>query len=72
MWVLTGDKVETAINIGYSAGLLNNEMEQSFITSTIPVQIHKQLQEIINKKAAISNPTSKEALVISGEALTQV
>jgi P-type E1-E2 ATPase len=27
VWVLTGDKVETAINIGYSCGLLNNEME---------------------------------------------
>ena len=27
VWVLTGDKVETAINIGYSARLLNNEME---------------------------------------------
>ena len=24
VWVLTGDKVETAINIGYSCGLLNN------------------------------------------------
>ncbi|QEU59569.1 Dnf1/Dnf2 [Kluyveromyces lactis] len=27
MWVLTGDKVETAINIGFSCNLLNNEME---------------------------------------------
>ena len=27
VWVLTGDKVETAINIGYSAGLLNNDMD---------------------------------------------
>jgi P-type E1-E2 ATPase len=26
LWVLTGDKIETAINIGYSARLLNNEM----------------------------------------------
>lgn len=26
VWVLTGDKVETAINIGYSCQLLNNEM----------------------------------------------
>lgn len=26
VWVLTGDKVETAINIGYSSGLLDNEM----------------------------------------------
>ena len=27
VWVLTGDKVETAINIGYSCGLLNNQMK---------------------------------------------
>jgi len=27
VWMLTGDKVETAINIGYSAGLLNSSME---------------------------------------------
>ena len=26
VWVLTGDKVETAINIGFSCGLLNKEM----------------------------------------------
>lgn len=26
VWVLTGDKIETAINIGYSAGLLNDDM----------------------------------------------
>ena len=28
VWVLTGDKVETAINIGYSSGLLDNQMDQ--------------------------------------------
>jgi P-type E1-E2 ATPase len=27
LWVLTGDKIETAINIGYSCELLVNEME---------------------------------------------
>ncbi|POR32565.1 Phospholipid-transporting ATPase, partial [Tolypocladium paradoxum] len=27
LWVLTGDKVETAINIGFSCNLLNNDME---------------------------------------------
>jgi P-type E1-E2 ATPase len=26
VWVLTGDKIETAINIGYSCELLNNSM----------------------------------------------
>ncbi len=33
VWVLTGDKVETAINIGYSSGLLDNEMSKLMITS---------------------------------------
>jgi P-type E1-E2 ATPase len=27
VWVLTGDKVETAINIGISAGLLDDNMD---------------------------------------------
>jgi len=27
IWVLTGDKIETAINIGFSCSLLNQEME---------------------------------------------
>ncbi|KAK3383625.1 hypothetical protein B0T24DRAFT_55894 [Lasiosphaeria ovina] len=27
LWVLTGDKVETAINIGFSCNLLNNDMD---------------------------------------------
>jgi len=26
VWVLTGDKVETAINVGFAAGLLNSQM----------------------------------------------
>ena len=27
LWVLTGDKIETAINIGYACQLLDQEME---------------------------------------------
>jgi P-type E1-E2 ATPase len=27
LWVLTGDKIETAINIGFSCALLDEEME---------------------------------------------
>jgi len=34
VWVLTGDKIETAINIGYSSGLLDTNMEQILITET--------------------------------------
>ncbi|KAK8647609.1 hypothetical protein V6N13_121340 [Hibiscus sabdariffa] len=32
-WVLTGDKMETAINIAYACNLLNNEMKQFIISS---------------------------------------
>uniref|UniRef100_A0A8C3KJ08 Phospholipid-transporting ATPase n=1 Tax=Calidris pygmaea TaxID=425635 RepID=A0A8C3KJ08_9CHAR len=31
IWVLTGDKQETAMNIGYSCNLLNDDMEDVFI-----------------------------------------
>lgn len=34
VWVLTGDKVETAINIGFSSGLLDNNMIQYMVTSS--------------------------------------
>ncbi|KAL1355163.1 hypothetical protein AAHE18_05G094800 [Arachis hypogaea] len=33
IWVLTGDKIETAINIGYACNLINNEMKQFIISS---------------------------------------
>ena len=33
VWVLTGDKVETAVNIGFSAGLLeeDNKMAKMYV-----------------------------------------
>uniref|UniRef100_A0A2P2LHY8 Phospholipid-transporting ATPase n=1 Tax=Rhizophora mucronata TaxID=61149 RepID=A0A2P2LHY8_RHIMU len=33
IWVLTGDKMETAINIAYACNLINNEMKQFIISS---------------------------------------
>ena len=41
VWVLTGDKVETAINIGYSCQLLNAKMELYLIDG-------KNKQECLN------------------------
>ena len=31
VWVLTGDKVETAVNIGYSCKLLSNASNQIYV-----------------------------------------
>lgn len=73
VWVLTGDKVETAINIGYSCGLLNNDMEQYVINTVNHDEIQGVLRKIWNKRQQGQVPAGKkEALVIAGEALTQV
>ena len=34
LWLLTGDKIETAVNIGYSAGLITQSMQQHYIDKT--------------------------------------
>lgn len=45
VWVLTGDKVETAINIGYSCKLLNNDMNQFIINGENPRAIFEQIRD---------------------------
>lgn len=45
-WVLTGDKVETAINIGYSCRLLDPAMDLITITSEDTQVLRQQLQQL--------------------------
>jgi len=71
VWVLTGDKVETAINIGYSCGLLNNTMRQFIINTADENEIKRELERIQREKQNRSE-ANKEALVIAGEALTKL
>ena len=73
VWVLTGDKVETAINIGYSCGLLSNDMEQYIINTVETSEISEKLKEIqLHKTQGKVKAGRKEALIIAGDALTQV
>lgn len=45
VWVLTGDKLETAINIGYSCELLNDDMCDIFvIDGCYPEEVERQLK----------------------------
>ena len=45
VWVLTGDKIETAIKIGFSAGLLDNEskMTQYIVDEVDPKELYEKL-----------------------------
>ena len=71
VWVLTGDKVETAINIGYSCGLLNNKMKQYVVNTADSYEIASKLRDIQNQKQqGMVQSGVKKALIIAGEALT--
>jgi len=41
VWVLTGDKIETAMNIGVSAGLLDSSMAQHLVEETVASALSK-------------------------------
>ena len=49
LWVLTGDKVETAINIGFSCALLNKETEIFLVDQTKAKDIYNQLCDFSSK-----------------------
>ncbi len=72
VWVLTGDKIETAINIGYSSGLLDTNMEQILITETSDQQIIVQLEQGFKDYEKAKQENVKTAVVVSGEALLYI
>ena len=84
LWVLTGDKVETAINIGFSCNLLNNDME--LLVFNVPgdqmeraeQELDRQLQrfgitgsdeELIAARKDHTPPEPTHAVVIDGDTL---
>eukprot|EP00002_Diphylleia_rotans_P031678 TRINITY_DN6598_c0_g1_i1.p1 TRINITY_DN6598_c0_g1~~TRINITY_DN6598_c0_g1_i1.p1 ORF type:complete len:677 (+),score=127.31 TRINITY_DN6598_c0_g1_i1:1636-3666(+) len=71
VWVLTGDKQETAINIGYSCGLLTDAMNLVIINQKTVEEtnnfILKQLEDLQGKE--LGSIVENLALVIDGETL---
>ncbi|KAL1998752.1 hypothetical protein VTN02DRAFT_5633 [Thermoascus thermophilus] len=84
LWVLTGDKVETAINIGFSCNLLNNDMD--LIVFNFPAdekekaaaELDKNLQmfgltgsyeELMAARMDHSPPSGTHAVIIDGDTL---
>lgn len=76
VWVLTGDKLETALNIGASCGLLADEMAPFFIIDGgSPEEVAKQLESsaagmTARRTGADEGEILKFAIVITGPALT--
>lgn len=70
IWVLTGDKIETAINIGYSCKVLNNDMEQYIIDKQSTDEIIDQIADA-NKTYMKSGLTS-HAMIVAGDSLIKI
>ncbi|OMO70467.1 Cation-transporting P-type ATPase [Corchorus capsularis] len=77
IWLLTGDKRETAINIGFACSLLRQDMKQFHLTLSREVESKKQvkamkkdiLHQIESSLRVMSNKEAPFALVVDGKAL---
>ncbi|ALC38973.1 CG33298 [Drosophila busckii] len=74
VWVLTGDKPETAINIAYSAKLFTQQMELIKLSArsrdAAETAINFYLADMRNTKASSSSRGKPRALVVDGKTLT--
>ncbi|XP_039615081.1 phospholipid-transporting ATPase ID-like isoform X2 [Polypterus senegalus] len=65
IWVLTGDKQETAENIGYSCSLLREEMNEVFIINSNSLQdVKKDLRDARRKMKPESAPDEEDEVII--------
>lgn len=74
--MLTGDKIETAINIGFSAGLLDSDMDQNLVHETDHVKLAQELaksQTSINVNSFMSQEErKKQAVIVAGASLVEI
>ncbi|CAL9097760.1 unnamed protein product [Musa textilis] len=68
VWVLTGDKQETAVSIGFSCKLLTNDTTQIVINSSSRESCKKSLQEAVSmsSKLAAASPGPENILTGTG------
>ncbi|KAG7095035.1 hypothetical protein E1B28_005826 [Marasmius oreades] len=53
LWILTGDKLQTAIEIGYSCNLLKNDMDLMILSADSSEQVRSQIEAGLNKIASV-------------------
>ncbi|XP_041853027.1 phospholipid-transporting ATPase ID isoform X2 [Melanotaenia boesemani] len=60
IWVLTGDKLETAMNIGYSCNMLRDDMNEVFVISDHTLlEVQKQLRRAKEHILSLSRVSSQ-------------
>jgi len=71
VWVLTGDKVETAMNIGHACKLLDDEMNTFVLTSLNEDVIKEEIAKAIDQQTC-SKAVRENAVIVAGETLSLI
>jgi phospholipid-transporting ATPase len=75
LWVLTGDKMETAENIGFACNLLTDQMNRSYIDGESAPVVAKQVAAAmkgVQHRTSKSAQIQEEALLVDGKALLSI
>ncbi|XP_033111210.1 phospholipid-transporting ATPase IB-like [Anneissia japonica] len=69
IWVLTGDKQETAINIGYASHLINQNMQLLIMNEDSLDQTRDRLRMLIDEYVDPSGIQNEVSLIVDGKTL---
>lgn len=72
VWVLTGDKQETAVSIGFSSKLLTRSMTQIIISSNNKASSRKSLKDALERSRKLDAVSTQIALIIDGGSLVHI
>ncbi|XP_057812071.1 probable phospholipid-transporting ATPase 4 [Salvia miltiorrhiza] len=79
IWLLTGDKKETAVNVGFACSLLRHDMEQLHLSTSNELRMKDVTEEIMSQLQSFNHVISEEerrdapfALVVDGKALEHI
>lgn len=73
IWVLTGDKLETAENIAFACQLLTRDMQLNRVVGDSPTEMRLELETALERnKEHIGHETQHLALIMEGKALIAI
>lgn len=77
IWVLTGDREETAVNIGHACRLINNKMTLVYVNQERVDLLEQQLNELhalpsINKLIKEKSVADELGMIVDGKALVHI
>ena len=71
LWVLTGDKVETAINIGHSCQLLHTAMNMFILQELESKKVQVEITEALANQR-LTKQARDNAVIVAGETLSVI